>query len=111
MFHFPFSAIYKWVRPVDNAIVSTRLTIDSAGRVLIPKPLRDKLDLAPGDTLELEAAGESITLRPTRGAVPLTREKGVWVFRTGHPLHASVVDDVLGQIRAGRDQQNLGIKD
>lgn len=91
--------------------MSIRLTIDSAGRVVIPKPLRDELELAPGDTLELETAGESITLRPTRGTVPLAKEKGVWVFRTGHPLHTAVTDDVLDQIRTDRDQQNLGAKD
>ena len=96
---------------MQYAIISTRLTIDRAGRVVIPKPLRDQLDLAPGDTLELETAGESITLRPTRGKVPLAREKGVWVFRTGHPLPASVADDVLDRIRTDRDRRNLGIKD
>jgi AbrB family looped-hinge helix DNA binding protein len=85
--------------------MTARLTIDSAGRVVIPKPLRDELDLAPGDTLELETAGESITLRPARGTTPLKKEKGVWVFRTGHPLPASVADDVLDRIRTDRDQQ------
>jgi AbrB family looped-hinge helix DNA binding protein len=91
--------------------MATRLTIDRAGRVVIPKPLRDQLDLAPGDTLELETAGESITLRPTRAAVPLTKEKGVWMFRTGHPLASSIADDILDGIRTDRDEHNLGIKD
>jgi AbrB family looped-hinge helix DNA binding protein len=81
--------------------------MDRAGRVVIPKPLRDQLDLVPGDTLELETAGESITLRPTRGTAPLARVKGVWVFRTGHPLPASVTDDVLDLIRTERDRCNL----
>lgn len=91
--------------------MTAQLTIDSAGRVVIPKPLRDELDLAPGDVLELETAGGSITLRPARGSVPLTKEKGVWVFRTGHPLSARVADDVLGELRADRDQRNLGVGD
>jgi AbrB family looped-hinge helix DNA binding protein len=91
--------------------MTTRLTIDGAGRIVIPKPLRDELDLAPGDTLELETAGKNITLRPTRGTVPLTKEKGVWVFRTGHPLPSSVTNEVLDRVRAERDQHNLGIKD
>jgi hypothetical protein len=73
--------------------------------------LRDELDLAPGDTLELETAGESITLRPTRGVVPLTKEKGVWVFRTGYPLPSSVANEVLDRVRSERDHHNLGIKD
>ena len=82
--------------------------MDNAGRVVIPKPLRDELDLAPGDALELVSAGESITLRPVRGTAPLTKEKGVWVFRTGKPLSPSVADDLLKQIRAERDRENTG---
>jgi AbrB family looped-hinge helix DNA binding protein len=85
--------------------------IDRAGRVVIPKPLRDELDLTPGDTLELETAGQSITMRPTRAAAPLTKEKGVWVLRTGHPLDSTAADDALDRIRSDRDRHNLGAKD
>jgi AbrB family looped-hinge helix DNA binding protein len=88
--------------------MDARLTIDSAGRVVLPKPLRDELHLAPGDTLELESSGERILLRPVRAAAPLNTEQGVWVFRTNQPLAASVVDDTLRKIREERDEQNLG---
>jgi AbrB family looped-hinge helix DNA binding protein len=88
--------------------MNTQLTIDSAGRIVLPKPLRTELDLGPGDLLELESLGEHITLRPVRGGAPLAKEKGVWVFRVGQPLAASVTDDLLDQIREQRDKQNLG---
>ena len=84
------------------------LTIDKAGRVVIPRPLRKVLHLEPGDTLEMESAGEQITLRPVRGTGPLTKEQGVWVFRTGQPLPASATDEVLQQLREERDMVNLG---
>lgn len=90
--------------------MNTRLTIDRAGRVVLPKPLRDELALEPGDSLELESAGEEIMLRPVRTAAPLTKEQGVWVFRTGQPLAASVTDALLRQVRDERDQQNLDSK-
>lgn len=32
-----------------------RTTIDTAGRLVVPKPLRDELGFAPGAELELEA--------------------------------------------------------
>ena len=51
--------------------MNTRLTTDKAGRVVIPKPLREELHLEPGDSLELQSVGEQITLRPVRGTGPL----------------------------------------
>jgi AbrB family looped-hinge helix DNA binding protein len=92
----------------DCTKMNARLIIDKAGRVVIPKPLRIQLQLEPGDGLELESAGEEITLRPVRGTGPLTKELGVWVFRAGLPLPASATDDMLRQIREERDLANRG---
>ena len=88
--------------------MNNRLTIDKAGRVVIPKPLREALHLEPGDTLEMESAGEQITLRPVRGTGPLAKEHGVWVFHSGQPLSASATEKMLEQIREERDLANLG---
>ncbi len=88
--------------------MNTRLTIDKAGRVVIPKPLREELHLEAGDALEMETAGEQITLRPVRGTGPLTKEHGVWVFHSGEPLPASATDEMLQKIREERDLVNFG---
>jgi AbrB family looped-hinge helix DNA binding protein len=88
--------------------MNTRLIIDKAGRVVIPKPLREELHLEAGDALELESAGEQITLRPVRGTGPLSQEHGVWVFHSGQPLPASATDEILQSIREERDLANLG---
>ncbi len=88
--------------------MNARLTLDSAGRVVIPKGLRDELHLQPGDELDLETSGEHITLKPVREVPPLSKEQGVWVFRTGHPLPASATDDALQRVRRERDGDNLG---
>lgn len=88
--------------------MNVRLTIDKAGRVVIPKPLRKELHLEPGDSLEMESAGEQITLRPVRGTGPLSKERGVWVFHSGQTLPAAATDDMLEQIRQERDLENLG---
>jgi AbrB family looped-hinge helix DNA binding protein len=88
--------------------MNTRLTIDKAGRVVIPKPLREELHLEPGDSLEMERAGEGITLRPVRGTGPLGKEQGVWVFHRGQPLPASATDEMLERMRLERDLVNLG---
>lgn len=88
--------------------MSVQISIDRAGRVVIPKTMRDDLHLEPGDLLEMETAGEQITLRPVRGMGPLRKEHGVWVFYTGNPLPASATDEVLQELRADRDRANLG---
>ncbi len=88
--------------------MNSRLVLDRAGRVVIPKPVREELRLEPGDVLEMESLGEQITLRPVRGTGPVTKEHGVWVFRAGHPLPASHTDQMLKKIREERDALNLG---
>jgi AbrB family looped-hinge helix DNA binding protein len=98
----------SWVNPHYNANMEARLVMDKAGRVVIPKSLRKELHLEPGDELELESGGQEIILRPVRGRGPLTKEQGVWVFRTGKPMPASTTDDLLQQIREERGLDNLG---
>ena len=88
--------------------MSTRLVIDKAGRIVLPKPLRQELHLEPGDALEMVSIGEQITLRPVRGTGPLTNEHGVWVFRSGQGLHAAGTDEMLELICEERDRANLG---
>ena len=88
----------------------TRLTVDRAGRVVLPKPLRDRLELEPGTPLELECYGEVITLRPLLPVPPLAKERGVWVYRTGQRLPATVTDAVLEELREGRNAPPFGPK-
>ena len=103
---YRYNGIGKWENPSTNGIMTAKITLDKAGRVVLPKPLRDELELSAGDTLELETRGEQITLRPVRGTAPLRKERGIWVYRTGRPLTAATTDQTLGQIREERDRQN-----
>ena len=84
----------------------TKVTLDKAGRVVLPKPLRDELELAAGDTLELESRGEQIRLRPVRRGTPLQKESGIWVYRTGRPLTAATTNQTLRKVREERDRGN-----
>ena len=80
----------------------TTVTIDCAGRIIVPKALRDALQLEAGDILELESEGERLTLRPVRAGSALRKEQGVWVFRrNGAPLTAAATDTVLDELRSG----------
>jgi AbrB family looped-hinge helix DNA binding protein len=88
--------------------MNTTVTLDKAGRVVIPKALRDELRLEPGDSLELESEGERVTLRPVRSESPLRKERGVWVFHSDKKLPAAVTDRALRDSREQRDHENRG---
>ena len=85
-----------------------RVRLDRAGRIVLPKTLRDELHLSPGDTLDLSVEGEEVTLRPRRITPPLQKERGVWVFRTGEPLTGQETRDALNAIREQRARRNAG---
>jgi AbrB family looped-hinge helix DNA binding protein len=86
--------------------VHTTIKIDKAGRVVIPKEVRDELRLEPGDTIALESEGELVTLRPVHGGSRLQKERGVWVFRDGMPLSLDEANAIVHDSREERDRQN-----
>lgn len=79
----------------------TKITLDKAGRVLLPKSLRQELQLGPGAALQINRQGDEIILRPVRPKALLKKEQGVWVYQ-GELTHASI----LGLIDRERDQRS-----
>jgi AbrB family looped-hinge helix DNA binding protein len=59
-----------------------KVSLDKAGRVVLPKHLRDKLRLEPGDELLVDDEGEQITLRPVRPQAAL-RKNSAYGFTKG----------------------------
>jgi AbrB family looped-hinge helix DNA binding protein len=55
------------------------ISIDKAGRVVLPKALRDRFRLREGDSLSLEVKGDAIELRPSKSA-KIVRVNGVLVY-------------------------------
>jgi AbrB family looped-hinge helix DNA binding protein len=88
--------------------MNTTLTIDKAGRVVLPKPVRDALQISPGDALELQSYEDQIILRPARGRGRMYKKNGMWVFDSGETVPAEVVNQTIGRVRAERDRRNLG---
>lgn len=78
------------------------ITIDKAGRVVIPKPLRDSLRLEAGDSLQVESGGDRIVLRPIHKSAPLAKEKGIWVYHSGTPITDQSIPDLIEQVRNER---------
>ena len=83
--------------------MTTTVTIDKAGRLVLPKPMRDALHLKPGDTLQIQREGDAITLRHRRPSAELVKKNGMWVLKCGEPLNISAVD-LIAQDREDRIQ-------
>jgi AbrB family looped-hinge helix DNA binding protein len=86
--------------------MSTTVSIDKAGRVVVPKPLREKLGLEAGDNLLIESEGDEITLRPVRPQPILVKEHGVWVYN-GDASDIDIVD-FIDKEREKRSREFLG---
>ena len=86
------------------------LNMDRAGRLVLPKPVREQLQLEPGEPLELESFDDHIVLRPVRGNASMYKKQGVWVFRGGAPLKASAVRETIRRVRQDREEAILGKK-
>lgn len=81
------------------------LTIDQAGRIVLPKAVRDRFRLARGTTLTMQVEADSITLRPDSVRTPLVR-KGTLMVHHGTPTSAWI--DPVKQSRQDRDHQVWG---
>ena len=60
--------------------------IDRAGRIVLPKRLRERFRLEGGDALSLEVKGDAIQLRPQKAKVRLERTNGVLVLVNNMPV-------------------------
>ena len=98
--------IYKWVCPLYASNMTARVSLDKAGRVVLPKAVREEMQLVPGDKFVLENEGERITLRPIRAQPLLRKERGVWVYQ-GERTDASI-SDILDRQRAQRLAEVIG---
>ena len=55
------------------------LRIDKAGRVILPKPVRDRLGLCAGSDLEIQETPEGVVLKPVDRKPSLVRKGTFWV--------------------------------
>ena len=87
--------------------MTAKVTLDKAGRIVLPKFLRDELRLGDGDTLELETDGDRITLSPVRPKAMLAKEYGIWVYQGAPAGHVSI-PDLIDEEREKRLRELVG---
>ena len=79
-----------------------KTTIDAAGRIVVPKALRQELGLKPGQLLEMRAGDGKLEVEIAPTAMALKRRgKGVVAVPTAKlpPLTADEVRDALERVR------------
>jgi AbrB family looped-hinge helix DNA binding protein len=68
--------------------MNAKVQLDLAGRVVLPKKIRERFRLRGGDTLTLEVKGDAIELRPQKPTTQLQRLNGVLVLVSDMSLSA-----------------------
>jgi AbrB family looped-hinge helix DNA binding protein len=88
------------------------VTIDNYGRIVIPKPLRERLGLDPGATLQLTVepadSGEALQLHPLSDRPTLVRKDGVLVH-TGTSVNETL--DPVDSVRRARAERTRHLAD
>jgi AbrB family looped-hinge helix DNA binding protein len=75
------------------------LRMDKAGRVILPKPVRERLGLHAGSDLEMQETAEGLVLKPADRRPSLVR-KGSFLVHTGELPRGY---DILKAIDQDRD--------
>ena len=92
----------------DN-FTAMRITLDRMSRIVVPKAIRDRFALKPGDELEISVELDGIRLRPLAPASPLAEESGILVCSSEVPASAWDVGAFLDEQRSQRSREIGGL--
>ena len=92
---------YKMAYAIINGMT---LKIDKAGRIVVPKPIRARLGLQPGMSLEVLERPEGLMIRPAERRPNLVRE-GVLLVHTGKLPPGYDLTEAIEQEREARIQE------
>ncbi len=69
--------------------------VDSVGRIVVPKPLRDALGIVPGSTVDISRYGDGLQLIPAGRTARLVDEGGVSVVTGETQIDDDIVFDLI----------------
>lgn len=78
-----------------------KLRIDKSGRIVVPKPLRERLGLKPGTELEVVDQQGGMLLRTVEERPSLVKVDGLWVHR-GVAQPGANWDRIIQEVREER---------
>lgn len=82
-----------------GSILPIEVTVDEVGRIVLPKPLRDRLRLTPGTKVDVSEYGDGLHVTPVSRTARIEEREGRLVAVADTPI---TDDDVLALIDAGR---------
>ena len=89
---------------LNGKLKSMTTTIDNAGRILIPKALRDQAGLSPGTEIEIQLRNGHLEIEPV--ATITVEKRGRFFVAVAPPgttpVEPAAVDDFLNELREGR---------
>jgi bifunctional DNA-binding transcriptional regulator/antitoxin component of YhaV-PrlF toxin-antitoxin module len=83
--------------------------MDKAGRVELPRDLRDELGLKAGAVFRVKASARGITLKPVSGRTRLVREGNIWVLSGPFACKPEELADLPKRLREERDRMVTGM--
>ena len=86
-----------------------KLMLDKMSRVVVPKPLRDRFGLKPGDELEVRVEADGIRLCPVQPVAAVVMEGGLLVCSSEVPAAVWDLPTFIGQQRDQRSRELGGI--
>lgn len=84
--------------------MKTTAKVDEAGRVLIPKKLRDQLGVQAGMEVEMREFDGRVVLHPVRPKARLVRKKGMLVIDAGAPPKGFDLVKFIKELREERSK-------
>jgi AbrB family looped-hinge helix DNA binding protein len=86
----------------NGILIAMKTTIDRLGRVVVPKAIRDKLNLKGGESLEVEERDGVVEMRPAASVVRVVQTPQGPVadpLEEVAPLTDDMVRDTLERVR------------
>ena len=73
------------------------ITLDKAGRLVLPKSIRDRFNLVSGADLEVELEADGVRLRVLDGGGSLRRKRGIMVHHGSQVIQLDVAEFICGE--------------
>ncbi len=86
---------------INTMQITRSIDIDKAGRIVLPKPIRDQFQLETGSSLSLHVESNKIILEPESESSALIDRNGLLVH------NGKAAEDLTGAVERSRRERDL----